>query len=392
MKNNIFTLILLVVVSGLMAQAPMSFNYQAMLRNEAGEPMVNENVSIQLEILQGEIREDKNNVVFTETHATSTGDLGLVNLKVGSIESMEDIQWGDGPFFIRISVNGTEMGTSQLLSVPFAMHAMSSSDAFSGDYNDLENTPDLSNFIEVAAPVAGDLLLFVGESWQTLPVGEEGQILQIVDGLPQWATIEFDDDNGDDGDEGTFVDPRDGQEYSWVKIGNQRWMAENLNFYTPGGSWYYDNDSVQYAASYGRLYVWPVAMDGAASSNENPSGVQGVCPPGWHIPSDVEWQQLIDFLDSETPANLLKETGTDHWQSTNENVTNETGFTARAGGRRQSNGTFQSILSFGLWWSSKERLDSPDNAWTRYMLHNSANVTRFSSAKNVAISVRCVKD
>ena len=394
MKSKIFTLLLIVMATGLMAQAPLSFNYQAMLRDEAGEAMVSQDVDIRIEILAGEYRGDKSEVVFTEDHNTATNNLGLVNLQIGSITSMENINWAEGPFFIRVSVDGTEMGVTQLLSVPFALHAHSSADAFSGEYEDLENTPDLSNFIEMDEAQPGDLLIYQDDSWQSIAVGEEGQVLQIVNGMPQWSTIEWDDNggNGDDGDEGTFVDPRDGQEYSWVKTGNQRWMVENLNYYTPGGSWYYNNDSLEYAASYGRLYVWPVAMDGAESSNANPSGVQGVCPPGWHIPSDAEWNQLIDFLDSETPANLLKEEGTTHWQSTNENVTNETGFTARPGGRRQANGSFASVGSFGLWWSSKERLDSPDDAWTRYMLHNSANVTRFSGAKNVAVSVRCIKD
>ncbi|TVR42201.1 MAG: hypothetical protein EA394_04020, partial [Bacteroidia bacterium] len=105
-----------------------------------------------------------------------------------------------------------------------------------------------------------------------------------------------------------------------------------------------------------------------------------------------EWDELLDFLDSDEPANLLKEEGTDHWNSTNDDVTNETGFTARPGGRRMATGSYQSIGSFGLWWSTKERADSPENAWTRYMLHNNANVTRFASAKNVALSVRCIAD
>lgn len=196
----------------------------------------------------------------------------------------------------------------------------------------------------------------------------------------------------DDETAGTFTDPRDGQEYQWVQIGQQRWMAENLNYYTPEGSWYYDTDSLEYAASYGRLYTWTAAMNGASSSNDNPSGVQGICPPGWHLPSDSQWQQLIDYLGSDGAANKLKEEGTEHWQSTNEGVTNETGFTARPGGRRLSSGLFQSIGSFGLWWSTKERANNPDEAWTRYMLHNSANVTRFSSAKPVGISVRCIEN
>src|SRR5690554_382234 len=138
---------------------------------------------------------------------------------------------------------------------------------------------------------------------------------------------------------GTFIDSRDGNEYNWVQIGDQVWMAENLaylpsvNMVADGsedaaGSYYYvygyDGTNVADAKAtanyntYGVLYNWPAAMNGTASSTTNPSGIQGVCPAGWHLPSDAEWTELTDYL-GETGAGAgggtgaggkLKETGT----------------------------------------------------------------------------------
>jgi hypothetical protein len=117
---------------------------------------------------------------------------------------------------------------------------------------------------------------------------------------------------------GTFTDSRDEQSYTWVRIGDQVWMAENLRYLPavmgPGmGSetephyyvYGYDGTDVSAAKEtdnfrhYGVLYNWPAAMAGSSSSNSNPSGVQGVCPPGWHMPSDNEWTQLVDYVISQ---------------------------------------------------------------------------------------------
>src|SRR5574344_2998326 len=163
----------------------------------------------------------------------------------------------------------------------------------------------------------------------------------------------------------TFIDDRDNKVYKWVKIGDQVWMAENLA-YLPrvnrvadgsedaAGSYYYvygyngtnvaDAKATANYKTYGVLYNWTAAMNGEASSTTNPSGIQGVCPAGWHLPSDAEWTELTDYLGGASVAGgKLKETGTTHWDSPNTGATNETGFTALPGGYRTNLGFFNNI-------------------------------------------------
>jgi len=131
-------------------------------------------------------------------------------------------------------------------------------------------------------------------------------------------------------------------------------------------------------------------MAGSASSTANPSGVQGVCPAGWHLPSDAEWTELTDYLGGTGAGGKLKETGTTHWNSPNTGATNETGFTALPGGNRNGSGTFNSIGSNGDWWSATERYAS--SAWYRYMYNYSSYVSSLDDFKEVGFSVRCVRD
>ncbi len=211
---------------------------------------------------------------------------------------------------------------------------------------------------------------------------------------------------------GTFIDSRDGNEYNWVQIGDQVWMAENLaylpsvNMVADGsedaaGSYYYvygyDGTNVEDAKAtanyntYGVLYNWPAAMNGAASSTTNPSGVKGVCPDGWHLPSDAEWKELTDSLGGTSDAGgKLKETGTTHWNSPNTGATNETGFTALPGGSRSILGAFGNFGNLGYWWSATDYDTS--NAWRRYMGYSYSNVYRDYNSKEVGFSVRCVRD
>jgi len=190
---------------------------------------------------------------------------------------------------------------------------------------------------------------------------------------------------------GTLEDTRDLQVYNTVKIGDQWWMAENLNFRPDTGSWYYDNDSTTYAETYGRLYRWETAMAGESSSSSNPSGVQGVCPSGWHLPSDNEWTELMDGLEGLSFAGgKMKEEDLAHWNSPNTGATNESGFTALPAGERTDAEIHQYLGEQASYWSATQQ--SGAVARSRTLYYNSGAATRDNIDKEFASSIRCVKD
>ncbi|NOZ76049.1 MAG: hypothetical protein GXO90_11875 [FCB group bacterium] len=188
----------------------------------------------------------------------------------------------------------------------------------------------------------------------------------------------------------------DGNIYKTIKIGNQVWMAENLrvthfrngnlipNVYnntwmdiTAGAYTKYNNDD-NIIATYGLLYNWFAIADS-----------RNLAPVGWHIPSDEEWQELIDFLGgSGISGGKLKESDTTHWDNPNIGATNESGFTALPGGR--CDGDFYFLNSHGYFWAATD-FDSV-SAWVRILEHSSAKVYRFSYVKQTGLSVRCIKD
>jgi uncharacterized protein (TIGR02145 family) len=211
---------------------------------------------------------------------------------------------------------------------------------------------------------------------------------------------------------GTFTDPRDGSVYKTIQIGDQIWMAENLKYlpYVIGpetGSdaypyyyvYGYDGTNAVEAKetatykTYGVLYNWTAVMSGAMNSNNNPSGVRGVCPEGWHVPSEAEWKELTDFLGGEIVAGgKLKETGTEHWKTPNEGATNEVGFTALPNGARAHFGAyFFSLGENGFWWTTTKGIDN-DKARSIYMFYQYNNMNTQVSFKRLGGAVRCVKN
>ena len=206
-----------------------------------------------------------------------------------------------------------------------------------------------------------------------------------------------------------LTDKRDGNNYRIVKIGDQVWMAENLkylpavvgpgtgsdsvlHFYVFG---YDGTNSLKAKLSsnydiYGVLYNWPAAMNNAASSTYVPSGIQGICPSGWHLPSDAEWSQLTEYLRTRVAGGKLKQKGTTLWNSPNKGASNKTGFTALPAGYRSDNGTFVSMGEDSDFWSATE-FDA-HNAWFRNIHFNDNDVGRNNFKKEIGFSVRCVKD
>ena len=202
----------------------------------------------------------------------------------------------------------------------------------------------------------------------------------------------------------------DNNNYPVVEIGTQFWMAENLKTtkYSDGTNiplvntlaawavltptdkaycWY--NDNISNKDTYGGLYTWAAAMNGAESSNASPSQVQGACPTGWHLPSIDEWITLRTYLgNSQTASRRLQEAGTAHWTNTDPLVTNKSGFTGLPGGTRHPAGSFMYIGGKGSWWSTS--VIPVSNAIAFYIPFASEGIDYYS--KSNGFSVRCLSD
>ncbi|MDX2415311.1 MAG: fibrobacter succinogenes major paralogous domain-containing protein [Bacteroidales bacterium] len=199
----------------------------------------------------------------------------------------------------------------------------------------------------------------------------------------------------------------DGNVYKTVIIGTQTWMKENLKvtkynngtpipLVTDDSEWiklsreedvedrdafcWYENDKPTYGDTYGALYNWYAAETGT------------ICPTGWHVPTDVEWTTLIDYLGGESEAGgKMKEAGMAHWRDPNEGADNESGFTALPGGSRSNvYGNFSGIESHCGWWSQPKTGETSSR--TLSISFNNESVGRGTTFKEQGHAVRCIKD
>jgi uncharacterized protein (TIGR02145 family) len=192
--------------------------------------------------------------------------------------------------------------------------------------------------------------------------------------------------------------------YKQIVIGTQTWMTENLNTdrfsngdlimhastdedwinagYNEKPAWCYCDNNTANGQIYGKLYNWYAVND-----------PRGLCPMGWHVPSDAEWTILTNSLGGEAVAGG-KMKSTSRWFATNTSASNSSGFSGLPGGyRTNDDGGFSTVGNYGYWWSSTESsTTSTPGAWTRYMNYGSGNAYRFSSGKQDGFSVRCLRD
>ncbi len=377
MKRILLSLAVLLIGVVVIAQAPQSFKYQTVVRDAANEILDDQNVYFKISILQ---YTDDGIAVYVETFDRTTNDFGLVTFNIGEGDDVVegdfvDIDWGDGHYFVKVEIDidgpgGTydyeETGTSQLLSVPYALYSENANE-LGNQVNELEN------------------------KFYT------GGLLKDIDG----------------------------NIYNTVKIGNQVWMAENIRttkypdgtpipMVTDIAAWealtitdraytFQDNNPLN-AEPWGAYYTWQTVTNGI-SSNSNPSNVQGICPDGWHVPSDAEWQELELYLGmSPTDTNKtgmsrgtneggkLKEAGFDHFWSPNTGATNETGFTGIPAGNRCWTGTgFDNLNKYAVYWTSR---GSGDNASSRVLYYQYSTIGRGvnDNENRNGYSCRCVKD
>jgi uncharacterized protein (TIGR02145 family) len=195
---------------------------------------------------------------------------------------------------------------------------------------------------------------------------------------------------------GSVTDTRDGKKYKITVIGTQTWMAENLNYAADNKETYY--------ATYGGLYDWATAMALPSSCNSSVCASQidpkhqGICPSGWHLPSNADWNVLMKFVNPSCSDNRncagagTKLKSASGWNSYNgiPTGTNDFGFSALPGGNGISDGSFGNVGYGGYWWSASE--DGSDYAYRRYMYYDGEYVIYNYYDKSYLQSVRCLQD
>jgi len=225
-----------------------------------------------------------------------------------------------------------------------------------------------------------------GQSYDMKIYKSDGNVIEIW--VPEIDSITF--------HETSTVNDIDGNSYQTVKIGDQLWIAENLkvihyrngdaipnvtddtewgNLTTAAYCNFNNNDSN--GIIYGHLYNWYTVNDS-----------RGLAPQGWHVPSQAEWQTLVDYLCGINVGGKIKEAGTDHWTSPNSGATNESGFSALPGGVRNVN--FYNLGQLAGFWSSTEF--SSYNVWCWAAFHDWSGFDNSYLNKQMGFSVRCIRD
>jgi uncharacterized protein (TIGR02145 family) len=451
-KHFLIPILILFLALSSYSQSPQGIPYQAVMRNADGSVMASSEAVFTFMIHDGTAN---GTVVFQESHSLTSNAQGLVTCVVGngvvSQGTFASINWGNGAKFLHVMMNGNDLGTQQMLSVPYALHSSSSDNAANG-FSSVSVTGDtlyMSN---------GTFIIVPGISAANFPPA----VLGCTDNAAcNYSSAATQNDNSclylnatcDDGNANTTNDvingscvctgtptsgsgtgaqllpgnatcstqnisvtgcggqnslTYDGRTYDLVEIGGQCWFADNLatDQYrngdpiptglsntqwqnTTAGAYAIYNNDLANDATYGKLYNWHTTVDS-----------RGLCPTGWHVPTDCEWMYMegslgMSVMDQETAgyrgtnegAALKSTTG---WTSPNTGATNSSGFTAFPGGYRYSDGTYGAIGVNGGWWSSTEYDSSV--AWGRELYYDNSNVYRNDGNKQDGFSVRCVRD
>lgn len=510
------------------AQVPLKLSYQAVVRNSSNQLVLSQPVGMRISILQGSAN---GTAVYVETQTATTNANGLVSLEIGAgtvvSGTMAGINWSANSHYIKTETDPTGgsdytvTGTTQLLSVPYAIYSATSGSSTPGpqgqtglqgpagpagaqgpagpagpqgpvgpagaqgpigltgiagapgpqgpagatgaigpqgpvgptgpqgvqgpagangktvlsgttlpataigavgDFYINTSTNQIfgpktangwgagTNLVGPQGPAGpgfsngtaqGQMMYWNGTAWVTVAPGTTGQTLTFCDGVPKWGPCNA----------GESVTDVDGNVYQSVIIGTQTWMKENLKVSkyrngntittslsnsqwqnsTSGAYAIYNNDPANNTL-YGKLYNWYAVVD-----------PRGLCPAGWHVPSDAEWKTLESSLGMT--FNELDELGyrgevqniggklkaiSNLWNSPNLGATDESGFTALPGGNRFNDGNYNDVGNNGIWWSASGI--SSSSALGRGLDYNFGSNFRGSYEKQNGLSVRCIKD
>ena len=378
MRLTLSTLALLLSAI-LFAQTPALIPYQAIARNAAGEPLSSSTLNARFTIHD---LTATGTSVWQELQTVSTSALGLFTVQLGSSVSLSSVNWSSGAKFMQVEIDlgsgFVDIGTQQLLSVPYALHSEHAGNGFARvSYN-------------------GDTLYFNNGSFVVMPG------ISSANGIGSPSSCGAPDIHNPNLSYGTMTD-QEGNVYKTIVIGSQEWMAENLNtsIYrngdaiptnldnaawqsTTSGAWAYNNNDASYACPFGKLYNWYTCVD-----------ARQLCPVGWHVPSEAEWRVLIDNYgfggQLKTTGTIQAETGL--WNTPNTDANNSSGFSGIPGGGRFADGTFQALSYIGYWWSSSEEtVVGNGDAYHIELYDFDGYVSRTIGVKSYGYSLRCLRD
>jgi uncharacterized protein (TIGR02145 family) len=357
--KKIFNFLFCLASAAASAQAPQGIPYQAIARNASGVAIANTAVkvrfSIRDSIATGAIK-------YQETHNPTTSALGLfsVNVGMGTVVSgtFSGINWGKNAKFLQVELNTTggttytDLGTTQMMSVPYAL--------FSGNSS-------------VRVSEIGDSVVFGNGSFFIFPgVSSRNSNKPFT------------------------VFDSDGNGYHTVKIGNQIWLQENLRTKKYSNGDIIVNNGDNFTRNYlipngpnsisdklGYLYKGFIITDS-----------RGLCPVGFHIPSQSEWVALINYLGGNS-ADMVK--GVNYWPFPDFSSTNSSGFSALPVGPFYYSGYFSTTLEFGkqtYWWSTT--FSYFDQAFNNFTYGISSGNSSFDEnpggRSDSAFPIRCIKN
>jgi len=408
--KKFYAILCLVIASltQLQAQAPQGFNYQATVRNSAGDLIIDTNVYFKFNVIQGS---DTSVPIFTETHYVPTDDLGQVNLVIGqgtpSAGTFSELDWSQGSYYLGIELdtgNGyVAMGTTQLLSVPYALYAENSG-------NSTPTTPNLGSVLAENNSANNQQI----KDLQDPTDGADAATKVYIDALI--ANLQSQIDNIDS----TSVTDIDGNSYDYITYGDQDWTVDNaaMETYRDGtpipeiqdqegwgslttGAWcYYNNDETK-----GKLYNWYAVMGIHDSDPDTPN--KEFAPEGWRVPSDAEWTTLENYLiangynyDGTTEGNKIAKSmaSTTDWNvstvegspGNDQSPNNNSGFNAFPTGTRYPVSSFGNNGHRSYFWSSTEGSVNSTSAFYRLFGKEWIYLNSENSTKQFGFSVRFV--